>query len=44
MKGLYVEIERQLIMALVGREEVGCASGSGVGTVGDKVGKGDEKY
>ena len=36
----------QLVLALVGREEVGCASGSGggVGTVDDKVGEGDEKY
>ena len=41
MKGLEVEIERlrQLIAALVGREEVGCDSGSGGGTVDDKVGK-----
>ena len=29
-------------MALVGREEVGCARGSGGGTVDDKVGEGDE--
>ena len=31
MKGLEVEIERlsQLVLALVGREDVGCASGSG---------------
>ena len=45
MKGLEVVIERlrQLVVALVGREEVGCASGSGGGTVGDKVGKVDEK-
>ena len=30
MKGLEVEMERlrQLVVALVGREEVGCASGS----------------
>ena len=32
-------------MALVGREEVGCASGSGGGgTADDKVGEGDERY
>ena len=33
MKGLEVEMEqlRQLVVALVGREEVGCASGSGGG-------------
>ena len=30
-------------MALVGREEVGCASGSGEGTVNDKVGEDDGK-
>ena len=30
-------------MALVGREEVGCASGSGGGTVDDKVGEGDDR-
>ena len=29
-------------MALVGREEVGCTSGSGGGTVDDKVGEGEE--
>ena len=34
---------RQLVVALVGREEVGCASGSGGGTVDDKVGVGDER-
>ena len=41
MKGLEVEIERlrQLVVALVGREEVGYASGSGGGTVDDKVRK-----
>ena len=31
-------------MAVVRREEVGCASRSGWGTVDNKVGKGDEKY
>ena len=42
MKGLQVEIQRlrQLVVALVGREEVGCASGSGGGRVDDKVGGG----
>ena len=30
---------RQLVLALFGREEVGCASGSGKGTVDDKVGE-----
>ena len=41
MNGLEVEMEqlRQLVMALVGREVVGCASGSGGGIVDDKVGK-----
>ena len=36
-----MEIERlrQLVVALVGREEVGYASGSGGGTVDDKVRK-----
>ena len=29
-------------MAVVGREQVGCASGSGGGTVDDKVGEDDE--
>ena len=39
MKGLEVEMERlrQLVLALVGREEVGCASRSSGGTVDDKV-------
>ena len=42
---LEVEMERlrQLVVALVGREEVGSANGSGVGTVDDKVGNGDER-
>ena len=41
MKGLEVEMEwlRQLVLALVGREHVGCASGSGGWTVDDKVGE-----
>ena len=41
MKELEVELEqlRLLVMAVVGREQVGCASGSGGGTVDDKVGK-----
>ena len=39
MKELEVELEklRLLVVALVGREQVGCASGSGGGTVDDKV-------
>ena len=45
MKGLEMEMEQlmQLVLALVGREEVGCASGSGEGTVDDKVGESDER-
>ena len=45
MKGLEVEMERlrQFVVALVGREEVGCASGSSGGTVDDKMGEGDER-
>ena len=44
MKELEVELEqlRLLCVAVVGREQVGCASGSGWGTV-DKVGEGDER-
>ena len=30
-------------MAIVGREQVGCASGSGEGTVDDKVGEDDKR-
>ena len=30
---------RQLVVAIVGREEVGCPSGSDGGTVDDKVGE-----
>ena len=44
MKELEVEMERLrlLVVALVEREDVGCASGSSGGTVDDKVGEGDE--
>ena len=39
MKELDVELEqlRLLVVAVAGREQVGCASGSGGGTVHDKV-------
>ena len=45
MKELEVELEqlRLLIVAMVGREQVGCASVSGGGTVDDKVGEDDER-
>ena len=45
MKELEVELEqlRQLIVAMVGREQVGCASGSSGGTVDGKVGEDDER-
>ena len=45
MKELDVELEqlRLLVVAVVGREQVGCASGSGGGTVDDKVGEDDER-
>ena len=45
MKELEVELEhlRLLVVAVVGREQVGCASGSGEGTVDDKVGEDDER-
>ena len=45
MKELEVELEqlRLLIVAMVGREQVGCASGSGGGTVDDKAGEHDER-
>ena len=38
MKELEVEMEqlRKQVVAILGREEVGCASGSGVGTVDDR--------
>ena len=44
MKELELELEqlRLLVVAVVGREQVVCASGSGVGTV-DKVGEDDER-
>ena len=44
MKELGVELEqlRLLVVAVVGREQVVCASGSGEGTV-DKVGEDDER-
>ena len=44
MKELEVELEqlRLLIVAVVGREQVGCVSGSGGGTLDDKVGEDDE--
>ncbi|KAI0230091.1 Cilia- and flagella-associated protein 91 [Lamellibrachia satsuma] len=37
------ELFKQLVVALVGTEEVGCASGSVGGTVDDKVGEGDDR-
>ena len=45
MKELEVELEqlRLLVVAVVGREQVGCASGSGGRTVDDKVGEDDER-
>ncbi|KAI0216746.1 hypothetical protein LSAT2_031282 [Lamellibrachia satsuma] len=45
MNELEVEMEqlRQLVVAVVGREEVGCASGSGAGTVDYKVGEDVER-
>ena len=45
MKELEVELEqlRLLVVAMVGREQVDCASGSDVGTVDDKVGEDDER-
>ena len=41
MKELEVELEelKLLVVAMVGREQGGCASSSGGGTVDDKVGK-----
>ena len=46
MKEIEVELEqlRLLVAAMVGREQVGCASGSGGGTVDYKVGEDDERY
>ena len=45
MKEIEVELEelRLLVVAMVGREQGGCASSSGGGTVDDKVGK-DTRY
>ena len=45
MKEQEVELEqlRQLVVAMVGREQVGCASGSGGWTVYSKVGEDDER-
>ena len=45
MKELEVELEqlRLLVVAVVGREQVGCASGSGRGTVDDEVGEDNER-
>ena len=45
MKELEVELEqlKLFVVAMVGREQVGCASGSGGGTVDDKVGEDDER-
>ena len=45
MKELEVELEklRLLVVAVVGREQAGCASGSSGGTVDDKVGEDDER-
>ena len=45
MKELEVELEelKLLVVAMVGREQGGCASSSGGGTVDDKVGK-DTRY
>ena len=44
MKEFEVELEqlRLLVVAVVGREQVGCASGSGGWKVDDKVGEDDE--
>ena len=45
MKELEVELEqlRLLVVAMVGREQVGCASGSGGGKIDDKVGEDNER-
>ena len=45
MKELEVELEqlRLLVVAVVGREQMGCASGSCGGTVDDKLGEDDER-
>ena len=46
MKELEVELEqlRLLVVAVVGRKQVDCASGSGGGTLDDKLGEHDERY
>ena len=43
MKELEMELEqlRLLVVAMVGREQVGCANGSSWGTVDDEVGEDD---
>ena len=43
--GIEAEMDRlrQLLLALVGREEVGCAGGLGGRTVDDKLGRGEER-
>ena len=45
MKELDMEMNRlrQLVLALMGREEVDCACGPVGGTVGEKVGRGNER-
>ena len=45
LKEREVELEqrRPLIVAVLGREQLGCASGSGGGRVDDKVGEDDER-
>ena len=45
MNELDLELEqlRQLFVEMVGREEVGCYSGYGGGTVDDKMGEDDER-
>ena len=45
MKELEMELEqlRLLVVAVVGREQAGCATGSGGGTVDDKEGEDDER-
>ena len=47
MKELEVELEQLrllvVVLAMVGREQVGCASGSGWGTLDNKVGEDDER-
>ena len=42
---VHMELEqlRLLVVAMVGREQVGCASGSGGGTVDNKVGEDNER-